>query len=59
VLPTVTRLLGAGERRMTALLDALTVETIPEAEWRRLDPSGASVRNVNRPGDLAVAGRGS
>lgn len=59
VLPKVTRLLGAGERRMTALLDALTVETIPEAEWRRLDPSGASVRNVNWPADLAVAGRGS
>jgi molybdopterin-guanine dinucleotide biosynthesis protein A len=56
VLPTVTRLLDAGQLRMTALLDVLTVEVIPPAEWRRLDPSGASVRNVNRPADLA-AGR--
>ena len=57
VLPTVTRLLDGGERRMTALLEALTVAAIPPAEWRQLDPSGRSARNVNQPADLAAVGR--
>jgi molybdopterin-guanine dinucleotide biosynthesis protein A len=60
LLPTVTRLLDTGERRMTALLEATAVEAIPPAEWRRLDPSGRSATNVNRPADLlATQGRAS
>lgn len=60
LLATVTRLLDGGERRMTALLEAVVVDEVLPAEWRRLDPSGRSVRNVNRLADLlAAVGRGT
>jgi molybdopterin-guanine dinucleotide biosynthesis protein A len=52
VLATVTDLLDRGERRAGALLDTCTVEIVPPEEWRRFDPAGASLRNVNRPADL-------
>jgi molybdopterin-guanine dinucleotide biosynthesis protein A len=52
LLPTVTRLLDGGERRMGALIEASRIEPMPEASWRQLDPSGASVRNLNSPADL-------
>lgn len=52
-LPTVTALLDAGERRMGSALAALRVEALPPDEWRRLDPTGRSVLNVNRAADLA------
>jgi molybdopterin-guanine dinucleotide biosynthesis protein A len=57
VAPTVTQLLDGGERRTTALLEAVPVEAIQPADWRRFDPSGRSARNVNRPADLAAVGR--
>jgi molybdenum cofactor guanylyltransferase len=53
-LPVVSRLLDVGERRMGALLAALSTDEIPPADWLVMDPSGRSVRNVNEPADLPV-----
>lgn len=54
VLPHVTRLLDAGERRMGALLEAIETDAVGPGEWRAADPSGRSPRNVNEPADLGV-----
>lgn len=53
VLPIVTRLLDARELRMGTLLAMLRVAALAPDEWRRFDPTGRSVLNVNRPADLA------
>lgn len=55
VASTVTRMLAEGRRRLTDLLSELTVAEIDESRWRRLDPAGRSMRNVNVPADLDVA----
>jgi molybdenum cofactor guanylyltransferase len=57
LLPMVSRLLDSGERRMGALFDAERIEPMPEVAWRRLDPHGMSVRNINRPADLGADAR--
>jgi len=49
----VEALLATGERRLRAILDTLPRAVIPFAEWRALDPAGASLRDVDRPEDLA------
>jgi molybdopterin-guanine dinucleotide biosynthesis protein A len=49
------RLLRAGERALRALLTALELEPVPEAEWHALDPDGATLRDVDLPGDLRRA----
>lgn len=54
VAAAVTELLDRGERRMDALLDMVTVLTLDEATWRRFDPEGRSLVNVNTPTDLAL-----
>jgi molybdopterin-guanine dinucleotide biosynthesis protein A len=59
LLSTVTRLLDGGERRVTVLLDEARIGPMPEAVWRRLDPSGESVRNVNAPSDLPTGVQGA
>ncbi len=56
LLRRVTRLLDTGERRLRRLLDAAPVVAIDEVTWRRLDPAGGSVRDVDTPADLARAG---
>ena len=56
-LPAVAAVLVSGQRRMTDLLDALQVLTMPAAEVSRHDPQGASFFNVNTPADLAAAER--
>ena len=48
-------LLDAGERRLGALLEALSVATIAEGAWRALDPDAATLRDVDTPGDLPQA----
>jgi molybdopterin-guanine dinucleotide biosynthesis protein A len=46
-------LMDAGERRLGALLEALSVATIAEDAWRALDPDAATLRDVDTPGDLS------
>jgi molybdopterin-guanine dinucleotide biosynthesis protein A len=45
-------LLGAGERRLRALVEGLGPEALPEAVWRRADPVGAWRIDVDLPDDL-------
>ena len=45
-------LVGAGERRLRALVDVLEAVVIPEPEWRALDPEGRSVIDIDTPKDL-------
>jgi len=47
-----TRLIGAGERRLGALLDVLPTAVIAELTWRPLDPDGRSLRDIDTPDDL-------
>lgn len=46
------RLLGEGERSLHALLRALRTRELAEGEWRPLDPTAATLRDVDVPGDL-------
>jgi molybdopterin-guanine dinucleotide biosynthesis protein A len=48
----VGRLVGAGERRLGALLDDLAVHVVPQSEWRFDDPEGRTLRDVDAPSDL-------
>jgi molybdopterin-guanine dinucleotide biosynthesis protein A len=52
-LAVLDRLLGQGERRLGALMDALQTRVIAEATWRALDPDGATVRDIDTEADLA------
>jgi molybdopterin-guanine dinucleotide biosynthesis protein A len=49
----VGALVGAGERRLQALLERLATRELDEAEWRPLDPAAATLQDVDEPGDLA------
>jgi molybdopterin-guanine dinucleotide biosynthesis protein A len=55
-LHAARRLTDSGERRLGALLDALFVATIAEKTWRRLDPGGATLRDIDTPDDLPAPG---
>jgi molybdopterin-guanine dinucleotide biosynthesis protein A len=46
------RLVGAGERSLTALFRDLRTRSLEEAEWRGLDPTAATLRDIDRPTDL-------
>jgi molybdopterin-guanine dinucleotide biosynthesis protein A len=48
----VTALLAAGQRRLRALPEGLHAAAVPEREWRRDDPAGASLLDVDTPSDL-------
>jgi len=39
--------------RLGALIEVLDVAVIPENEWRKLDPEGRTLRDVDVPADLA------
>jgi molybdopterin-guanine dinucleotide biosynthesis protein A len=45
--------LDGGDRRLRALIEALATRVIPEDAWRRLDPEGATLRDIDTPADLA------
>ena len=45
-------LLASGERRLRALPEALHAASVPERAWRRDDPDGASLLDVDTPADL-------
>jgi molybdopterin-guanine dinucleotide biosynthesis protein A len=50
---TAARLgIGEGSRALRALYDRVLVVALPEAAWRALDPSGATLRDIDTPGDL-------
>ena len=49
---TARVLVGRGERRLRALLDALRVAVIDEATWHALDPDRRTLRDVDVPEDL-------
>jgi molybdopterin-guanine dinucleotide biosynthesis protein A len=51
-LPTVTDQLDRGVRRMQQVLAALEPDVIPIATWQRHDPTVATLRDVDEPGDL-------
>jgi molybdopterin-guanine dinucleotide biosynthesis protein A len=55
-LGAVRTVRAAGGSSIRALLDALAVARIPESAWRPLDPSGATLLDVDRPEDLERAG---
>lgn len=59
VLPTVTRLLDGGERRMHALLAAISVREVAPSAWQVADPGGRTAVNLNMPADLTGPGAGS
>lgn len=50
------RLIGEGSRRIDALLDGLGIRAVDETTWRALDPDGWTLRDVDRPDDLAGHG---
>ncbi len=50
--PATGDLLEQGQRSLRALLARLRTATIPEESWRRADPEGATLRDVDRPEDL-------
>lgn len=49
------RLLRDGARSLRGLLLTLGAATIPAAAWRPLDPDGATLRDIDLPGDLPAA----
>jgi molybdopterin-guanine dinucleotide biosynthesis protein A len=51
-LAAADRLVGAGERRLRAIGEALETRIVPEATWRPLDPDGLTVRDIDIPADL-------
>jgi len=46
------RLLGDGERRLVALIRSISALAVAEANWRPLDPTAATLLDVDFPGDL-------
>lgn len=46
------RLIGDGERSLMGLLRGLATRELAEGEWRGLDPTSATLRDVDRPEDL-------
>jgi molybdenum cofactor guanylyltransferase len=46
------RLLAGGVRSLQALIDGLRVRELSEAEWRPLDPTAETLRDIDRPEDL-------
>jgi molybdopterin-guanine dinucleotide biosynthesis protein A len=47
----------SGERRASALLGVIEADLVPPAVWRRADPDGISLRNLNQPVDIAALDR--
>jgi molybdopterin-guanine dinucleotide biosynthesis protein A len=46
------RLLGEGERSLKALIRSVSSLSIAEGDWRPLDPTAATLHDVDLPGDL-------
>ena len=52
-LATATALFADGERRLRALLEAMSAAVLPEAAWRAMDPAGDTLRDIDTEADLA------
>jgi molybdenum cofactor guanylyltransferase len=52
----VRQLLASGERSLRALLSDHGVARLPEIEWRPLDPSAETLRDIDLPTDIGRAG---
>jgi molybdopterin-guanine dinucleotide biosynthesis protein A len=52
VRPVLTGLVDRGERRVGRLHELIHAVGISEDEWRRVDPEGRSLVNINRPADI-------
>jgi len=53
-LPVMSALLDAGERRISDLFAKLQTRIVEPEVWSKVDPTGRSFRNINRPEDLAL-----
>ena len=51
------RLIADGERSLVALVRGLATRELAEGEWRGLDPTGATLRDIDRPEDLPESSR--
>lgn len=54
VVETGERLMRAGARSLRGLAVALDALAVPEPAWRSIDPGGRTLRDVDRPEDLAA-----
>jgi len=52
-LATASALFEGGERRLRALIEAMTTAVLPEVAWRAMDPAGETLRDVDTEADLA------
>ena len=52
-LPGLRAALSGGRLALREALDSLVVRVVPEAGWRRIEPTGRFAWNLNRPEDLA------
>ena len=52
-MATASALFAGGERRLRALLEAMSAAVLPEAAWRAIDPAGDTLRDVDTEADLA------
>lgn len=50
--PAAGPVLSGRRRSLVALYETLRVGILPAAEWRALDPEGATLRDVDRPEDV-------
>jgi molybdenum cofactor guanylyltransferase len=48
----VDALLAEGERRLRALIDRVSTTIVPTDDWRVLDPSGSTLRDIDTPADI-------
>ncbi|MEY2669118.1 MAG: hypothetical protein RJA59_1756 [Pseudomonadota bacterium] len=55
-LPTVERMLAAGDPSLREIAAAVGARVVPEREWRLVDPEGRSFENANTPDDLRRLG---
>jgi molybdopterin-guanine dinucleotide biosynthesis protein A len=51
------RLLGEGERSLKALVRTIGTLSVAEGDWRPLDPTAATLLDVDAPGDLPETSR--
>lgn len=53
-LTAINQHLTAGDRRVISFYADVRLRSIPEADWRTIDPDGRSMANLNTPDDLSL-----